>query len=175
MSGMATLFLLRVLGPLTILRWPLAGALFAFSVDAVDVIIVDAIGSNAVWDERYAEIDKVLDTYYLALEAFVAWHWSNAWARWPAIGLFADRLVGAVAYEVTGARWLLFAFPNLFENWWLYCVVVARVWPTLAPRSPRSTAVILAVLLIPKFVQEYYLHIVQVHPWMWVRARIFGY
>lgn len=145
------------------------------AIDAVDVIVVDAIGSNLVWDERYAEIDKALDTYYLAFEAYVAWTWTNAWARVPALVLFADRLVGAVAYEVTDARWLLFAFPNLFENWWLYCVVVATFWPHLAPRSLRSMAVVLFALAVPKFAQEYYLHIVQVHPWMWARAIFFGY
>lgn len=173
--GPAVLIALRLTQPLMIPRWPLAGALGAFAIDAVDVILVDALGSNLLWDERYAEIDKALDTYYLAIEAYVAWWWPNAWARLPALALFVDRLVGAAAYEVTGARWLLFAFPNLFENWWLYCLLVATFWPRLSPRSAASTALPLLLLAVPKFVQEYYLHIVQVHPWMWARALLFGY
>ena len=34
---------LRLVLPLTILRWPLAGGLLALVVDAVDVVLVDAI------------------------------------------------------------------------------------------------------------------------------------
>lgn len=168
------LLALRLLAPLTILRWPLVGGIGAMVIDAVDVIIVDALGADAFWNDYYAEIDKGLDTYYLAIEALVAWRWTNAWARWPALVLFAIRLVGAAAYELTGARALLFVFPNLFENWWLYCVVVARFWPRLTPRSARATGTVLVLLLVPKLVQEYYLHIVQVHPWVWLRSLLFG-
>lgn len=143
----------------------------ALLLDAVGVIIVDALGSRVLWDQRYAEIDKALDAYYLALEALVAWRWSNPWMRWPALLLFADRFVGAVAFELTHARLLLFQFPNLFENWWLYCVVVGRFWPRLTPALGAHRAVPLLLLAVPKFAQEYALHIVQVHPWMWARAR----
>lgn len=172
--GPPVLLALRLLGPLTIFRWPLAGGIAAMLLDMVDVIIVDALGTNALWDNSYTEIDKGLDTYYLAIEALVAWRWTNAWARWPALLLFVDRFVGAVAYELTEVRALLFLFPNLFENWWLYCVIVSRFWPRLAPRSAASVAIPLLFLLVPKMVQEYYLHILQVHPWMWLRSQRFG-
>ena len=175
MAGTIVLLMIRLIEPLAIFRWPLAAGLAAAAIDAIDVMIVDAIGSSALWDSRYAEIDKGLDTYYLAIEALVAWRWTNPWARWPAVALFADRLLGAVAFELTGLRWLLFAFPNLFENWWVYCLLVDRFWPQLSPSSFRSVVAPLLLLAIPKFAQEYALHIVQVHPWMFVRLRLFGY
>ncbi len=173
-TGPLVLLLLRLVAPLSILRWPLAGGIAALLLDAVDVMVVDAFGSSALWDQHYPEIDKALDTYYLALEALVAWRWTNPWARRPALLLFAGRLLGAVAFELTHVRLLLFIFPNLFENWWLYCVVVARFWPRLTPRSARTMAVPLLLLAVPKFAQEYYLHIVQVHPWIWAKAWLFG-
>jgi hypothetical protein len=69
---------------------------------------------------------------------------------------------------------LLFVFPNLFENWWLYCVVTARFWPRLTPQSGTSVAIPLLLLLWPKMLQEYYLHIIQVHPWVWMKSQLFG-
>lgn len=175
LAGTLVILLLRLVVPLGIPRWPLIMGVLAMAIDAIDVIIVDAIGSSALWDERYAEIDKLLDTYYLSFEAFVAWRWSNPWARLPALLLFVDRFVGALLYELSGARWLLLLFPNLFENWWLYCLVVERFWPRLSPVSPRTVALPLLLLAVPKFAQEYALHVAQVHPWMWVRLRLFGY
>lgn len=175
MTGTLVIVLLRLLGPLAIFRWPLAAGLAVAAVDAIDVIIVDAIGSSALWDARYAEVDKALDTYYLTIEALVAWRWTNPWARWPAIALFVDRLVGAIAFELTGARWLLMAFPNLFENWWVYCLVVQRFRPGLSPSSARSVLTPLVLLAVPKFAQEYVLHVAEVHPWMYLRLRLFGY
>ena len=45
--GPLILITLRLIGPLTILRWPLAGGIGALLLDAVDVIMVDALGANA--------------------------------------------------------------------------------------------------------------------------------
>ena len=86
--------------------------------------------------------------------------------------LFADRLVGALAFELTQARMLLFVFPNLFEHWWIYVVAVERFWPRLYPRSGRGTAIALALLLIPKMGQEYLLHVAEAEPWDWFKSHV---
>ncbi|MGH7535778.1 MAG: hypothetical protein ACREMG_09345, partial [Gemmatimonadales bacterium] len=60
---------LRLVLPLTILRWPLAGGVLALVLDALDVVLVDAIagalGEPGEFGPFYAQIDKWLDTYYL--------------------------------------------------------------------------------------------------------------
>lgn len=172
-EGQALVIVVRLLVPLLILRWPLIGGISALVADALDVVLVEFVSEGGLGD-HYAQIDKGLDVYYLSLEAFVAWHWTNPWTRWPALALFAYRLVGTVAFEITEVRALLFIFPNLFENWWLYCVIMARFWPRLTPRSLGSVVVPLVVLLVPKLAQEYLLHVAEAQPWDWTKEHLLG-
>jgi hypothetical protein len=79
-----------------------------------------------------------------------------------------------VLFEITGVRWLLLVFPNMFENWWLYCVAVERFAPSLSPRSLRSAAIPFVLLLLPKLGQEYLLHYLEAKPWDWIKRNILG-
>ena len=170
-TGALLVITLRVLVPLTIPRWPLFGGIASMIVDALDVVLIDLLSLGG-FEGHYHQIDKVLDSYYLAIEFLVALRWENAWARWPAVVLFPFRMVGVVLFEITHHRIVLFAFPNLFENWWLYCIVVARFFPSLVPRSWRSTLTPLLLLLIPKMAQEYLLHFAEAQPWDWMKRHI---
>lgn len=172
-EGELIIIAMRLAVPPLILRWPLAGGVAAMLLDALDVVLIEAIGLGG-FAGHYAELDKGLDTYYLAIEALVALRWDSAWARVPALALFAYRTAGAVAFEITGVRVLLLVFPNLFENWWLYCVAVAQFWPRLYPRSMRTAAIPLVVLLLPKLAQEYLLHYAEAQPWDWIKRNILG-
>src|ERR1700675_4948769 len=111
---------LRLVVPLSILRWPLAGGLLSMLLDAIDVILVDAIasvlGEPGEFGPFYAQIDKWLDLWYLSLELVVPRRWSETLIRRAAMGLFVWRLVGVILFEVTASHPLLFVFPNLFEN-----------------------------------------------------------
>jgi len=140
-------------------------------IDALDVVMIDAIGLGG-FGGHYAELDKALDSYYLTLELIVALRWVSAYARLPAILLYAYRGIGVIAFETTHARVLLLIFPNLFENWWLYVVVVAQFFPRLYPRSLRTVAMPMAVLLVPKLMQEYVLHYAEAQPWDWLKHHV---
>ncbi len=172
-TGELIVIAIRIIVPLLILRAPLAGGIAAMLADAFDVVIVEIIGLGGFGD-HYSEVDKLLDTYYLTLELFVAWGWASAWAKWPAVVLFVDRVIGVVLFETTGARWLLLVFPNMFENWWLYCVVVERFFPRLYPRSWLTVAVPFVLLLIPKLGQEWLLHYEKAKPWDWIKRNLLG-
>ena len=117
-TGETVVIGLRLLVPLLILRFWVAGGIVAMLLDGADVIITDALDMGGFGD-HYAELDKVLDSYYLTLELLVALGWRNAWVRLPAVALFAYRLVGVALFEATEARNFLFIFPKMFENWWL--------------------------------------------------------
>src|SRR5262245_12902986 len=162
----------RLVVPLLILRYPLVGGWTALVLDALDVALMDALGGDG-W-ANYRLTDSPLDYYYLSLMAIVAVRWQNPYATWPALALFAWRTVGVLLFWLTGQRVLFFVFPNLFENWWLYCVTVERFWPRLYPHSVRSAAVPLALLLVPKLVQEYLLHVAEAQPWEWITRNVFG-
>jgi len=172
-EGEMIIVVVRLVGPLLILRWPLLGGIVAMVLDALDVVLIDAIGLGG-FGGHYAELDKLLDSYYLTLEVIVSLGWSSAYARWPAVTLYIYRLIGVVLFETTHTRALLLVFPNVFENWWLYCVATARFWPRLYPKSFCSVAVPLVLLLIPKMAQEYMLHYAEFHPWNWMRHHVLG-
>ena len=170
-EGQAIIIAARLLLPLLVVRWQLAGGIAAVLADGLDVVVVEFISDGGMGD-HYHRLDKVLDTYYLALFAAVAWRWRNQWARRTALALFAYRLAGVALFEVTQARWVLFVFPNLFENWWFYCVLARGYWPSIAPTSMRTTATALVVLLVPKLAQEYLLHVAEAQPWNWTKEHL---
>ena len=145
---------LRILLPLTILRWPLAGGIVALLADALDIVLASLVDLGGLW--QYHNLDKFLDTYYLGLEAIVAQRWT-ALPRWTATLLFAYRLTGVVLFEVTNIRLFLFFFPALFENFFLFYAALLRFFPEY-DLTPRRLAFWLAILLVPKMVQEYVLH-----------------
>ena len=150
----ALIVVLRLVIPLAILRWPFAGGVLALLADMLDIVLASLIDLGGLWN--YHELDKYLDTYYLALEAVVAQRWVPL-ERWTATLLFAYRLIGVVLFEATGTRVFLFFFPALFENFFLFNAGRLQFFPQYG-LTPRRLAAWLVVLLVPKMVQEYVIH-----------------
>jgi hypothetical protein len=151
--GVLIVVAVRLTLPLLMFRAPLTGGVLSLVVDTADLVVYNAFG----FPDEYQRIDKALDLYYLTIQLVIA----QRWARLPRVvagGLYAWRLAGAVLFEVTGARWVLLLFPNLFEHWWLFVVAVRRWWPDYE-LTPRRTVAWLAVLLAPKLAHEYVLHV----------------
>lgn len=166
--GQATVILLRVGVPLLILRWPLAAGIACMLLDGADVIIVDLFGPGGM-GPFYHALDKYLDLYYLGLAALVSLRWREDAPRRASIALYLYRLVGVIAFELTGVRLLLVFFPNLFENWFLFYLARCRLFPRLRLDTWPRVLAALALLYIPKFFQEYILHYRQLQPWGWFR------
>jgi hypothetical protein len=167
---------IRLLVPLSILRWPLAGALASMAVDALDVVLVDAfaraLGESSEFGPVYAQLDKLLDTYYLTIELYVAWRWREDLLRGTAAVLYGWRLAGAILFELTEFHPMLLVFPNLFENFFLYVLITKRFATRLEPRTLPQLVVVLFLLLIPKLVQEWLLHYEEAHPWQWLQDQV---
>ncbi len=170
-AGALIVLALRLAIPLSIPRWPVAGGIASMMIDALDVVLITLMDLGG-FDGHYHSLDKLLDTYYLSIEWFVALRWENPWARWISAVLLPYRIVGVVLFEFTGHRIMLFIFPNLFENWWLYCAIAIGHLPRMAPRSAASAALILLLLLVPKMGQEYLLHFAEAQPWDWTKRHI---
>jgi hypothetical protein len=145
---------IRVAGSLPVLRWPLAGGLLAILVDLSDLLLRDTLDLGGIPD--YQAFDKWADQVYLALFLVVALRWPGP-ERWVAIALYAYRLVGFVAFEATGERALLLAFPNVFEPWFLLVAAIHRWRPGFRWR-PLTLASALVALTALKEVQEWALH-----------------
>ena len=156
----------RVAGSLPVLRWPFAGAVFAVLVDLSDLFLRDLIHLGGV--RHYQEFDKYLDQVYMLTFLTVALTWQRA-PRNIAVALYAFRMAGFVAFEVTGEREILLAFPNVFEFWFVF-VAGLKVFELEEGRrkeegagwrfaySPGQLALVLPALVAAKEFQEYALH-----------------
>jgi hypothetical protein len=145
---------IRILGSLPVLRWPLAGGILAILVDLSDLLLRDVLDLGGIPD--YQSFDKWVDQVYLGAFLVVALRWSGP-ERAISVGLYLFRLVGFVAFELTGERALLLLFPNVFEPWFLCVAAIHRFRPSFAWR-PATTVAVLAVLVAIKEVQEWALH-----------------
>jgi hypothetical protein len=143
----------RVAGALPVLRWPFAGALVALLTDFGDLFLMDWLGGIP----DYQRFDKICDLAYMTTFALVALRWRPL-ERNVALALLALRLVGDALFELTGARAILFAFPNLFEFWFIFVAARDRFRPA-ARFDGRVATLALAGLLVAKEAQEWFLHV----------------
>jgi hypothetical protein len=146
--------LVRIAGSLPVLRWPLAGGILAVLVDLSDLLLMDVLDLGGVPD--YQRLDKALDLFMLATFTAVALRWQGP-DRWIAMVLLCLRLVGVAAFELTGERWILLAFPNVFETWFLL-VAALHHWRDPVPWTPPSLAGALVGVLAIKELQEWAIH-----------------
>jgi hypothetical protein len=144
----------RILGSLPVLRWPLAGGILAILVDLSDLLLINVLDLGGIPD--YQRFDKVMDLVYMGAFLVVALRWSGP-DRWVAVALFTYRMIGFVAFEITGERALLLVFPNVFEPWFLLVAALHHRWNPV-PWTRLRLAGALAVLLAVKEVQEWALH-----------------
>jgi hypothetical protein len=145
---------IRVGSALPVLRWPLAGALFALVVDFSDLFLMNLIDLGGLRD--YQQFDKYADLAYMMTFAIVAARWPNP-ERAILLGLFAFRMIGVVAFAVTDERGLLPFFPNLFEFFFIFVAAQRQFQPNFSYNA-SNLAIILPLLLAPKLFQEYALH-----------------
>lgn len=144
---------IRIAGSLPVLRWPLAGGLLAVLVDLSDLLLIDLLDLGGI--PAYQSLDKWLDQVYLAAFLVVALRWTDP-SRAIAVALYALRLVGFAAFELTGDRSVLLAFPNVFEFWFL---LVAAVGPAAVGAWSRGRIVgALVALTLLKLAHEWALH-----------------
>lgn len=170
-EGQIIVILLRIFVPLLILKRPLVGGIIAMVLDALDVVIVEWFGIGGM-GPHYHQIDKVLDLWYLGLEAHVAWGWTERVPRLIAIWLFVWRVLGVAIFEVTHWRPTMFIFPNLFENWFLFVLICWHFFPRVKLDTWKRALIWLLVLYIPKAGQEYLLHVAEAQPWDWIKRRL---
>src|SRR3954451_1920045 len=178
----AVIVLARLFVPLLIPRVPLM-IVVALVLDAVDGSLLDAFTSVDVGPHGpYQSFDKALDIYYLSI-AYLAMlrNWSSVPALRIGRFLFYYRLVGGLAFELTGARAMLLLFPNTFEFYFIVYEAIRLRWDP-ARWSRRFWLYTAAGLWIfVKLPQEYWIHIAQrdftdtvsEHLWFGVASAVF--
>jgi hypothetical protein len=133
-TGELVITAVRIAGSLLVLRWAFVGGVIAVLVDLSDLFLMDFLGGVS----NYQAFDKWLDQVYLGCFLVVALRWRGP-ARTVAVGLYAWRAVGFLAFEATQAREVLVAFPNVFEFWFLFVAALPHV-RRFRPKAAPATA-----------------------------------
>lgn len=168
-----TVILIRLFIPLLIFKKPFWGALLAMAADASDIIIMDAFGWGFLEGKPYHVIDKVFDTYYLAIEFYVSLSWQIAQLRRTSMVLFIWRLLGVIVFSVTQIRQVVFFAPNIFENFYLLVVGLHKFFPKFQIKTTKRLVIVLAIATVPKLIQEYIMHFLEFHTWHFIKHNIF--
>lgn len=156
----------RIASALTILRYPFAGFVFSLEVDKWDWYWLGMSDRSAADQAFYQDWDKVLDLVCLSIAAIVVLQWPDVRAKRLALGMFAWRIVGVAAFEITDQRWLLIVFPNVFETMYLlYLLFRLLSGHDSMLESRRETLFVALALLVPKVGQEIFLHALEERPW----------
>lgn len=168
--GVLIVIIIRLIVPLAIFKWPLFGGILCLIIDALDVVILDIIGTGGF--SNYHSTDKYLDMVYLTSEAFVSLKWKNNLAKKAGLFLFGYRTIGFILFEITQIRVLLFIFQNLFENFYIFYLASLKILKKDIIKSKFSLFIILVICLIPKIPQEYMLHFAQAQPYGWIKMHL---
>lgn len=166
------ILLLRIIVPLSIVRFPLVGGLISIWLDGLDW--QTNFFNLPDLHHNYQPLDKALDIYYLTLEVYTVHWWRNRLANRVAWSLYIYRLAGVILFELTKIRLLLFIFPNIFEGFFLFYLGAK----TLLGKEPRLTfrltAVGVGVLTILKLIQEYPMHVKDLWQWRYIQVSLFS-
>jgi hypothetical protein len=160
---MLLVVLLRILGSSIILKYPLFGAILAIILDYHDHRLLYFM-QNGDWS-NYQSLDKLLDLFYLSLEAYIVYHWKNRLARLYALVLFLYRLAGLIIFEITRVEAVLVIFPNVFEYFFLFYLVLSKFLKKELFTRPAILLTLVFILTFLKVPHEYLLHINTTQPW----------
>ena len=170
--GPILVVLIRLLVPLSVFKFKVWGPILAVAADFFDVILITIFASGDF--SNYHMVDKWLDMYFLTIFLITTRKWKLQMLKTTALVLYLWRLVGFVLFEITGIRWLLLVFPNLFNSFYLFYVIWRGVAKKEPIRTKKQLFLFLGVLLIPKLIQEFGLHYLQLQPWNFVKENVFG-
>lgn len=136
------------------LRWAFAGALIAVFVDLSDLFLMGWLDLGGLGN--YQAFDKWLDLAYMVTFLIAALRWDGV-ERNVAVALFAFRMIGFLIFEITGARLVLLAFPNVFEFWFIGVAGRLHWFPDVTMTRHRVIG-LLIICLILKMAQEWIVH-----------------
>ena len=149
----------RFVLPLLIPRFPLPAILACLVVDGIDQSVFQAFGFDPPGYQNY---DKAMDLFYLSV-AFLATlrNWTRSAAVSVARFLFFYRMVGVMAFELTGVRTLLLVFPNTFEYFFIAYEAIRLRWDPRRFGTRFWLLVAAGIWVLVKLPQEYWIHVAQ--------------
>lgn len=156
--------LIRFGAALLILKWPLFGILLSALVDGKDWDYLH-IAKDFDYD-FYHNWDKVMDIIYLTVAVTTVGRWKDIIVKRIAIFLYVFRLSGVVLFFITQIKPILFYFPNIFENFFIWTLIFLKIGKNKPISNPRLVLpMILLSIGIPKLIHEYTMHVKNQQLW----------
>ena len=146
--------LVRILGSLPVLKYAFWGSIFAVFIDLSDLFIIGNLDLGGV--NNYQEFDKVLDLAYMVTFLLVSLRWERK-EKSISIFLFIYRLIGLFLFELTGERYVLLLFPNVFE-FWIIAISFLKFRKNFTLISDAKLMFVFVISLLLKLIQEWLLH-----------------
>jgi len=163
----------RFLVPLLIPRFPLPAIVAALVIDAADQTIFEQFTDLNL--DGYQSYDKALDIYYLTVAYLSVFrNWTNGFAVDVARFLWYYRLIGVMAFEITGERWMLLVFPNTFEYYFIGYELVRTMWDPRRMTRKAVVAMAAAIWIVIKLPQEWWIHVAQNDFTDFMKETVFG-
>jgi hypothetical protein len=159
---------LRLIGPLLIMKKPFWGMILAIGLDTIDFDLIAFFhemlnGDYYVYYPTYVVFDKSLDLYMGMIGVIASKVWQPLIHK-TMIALLSWRIIGVLLFLILNERYIFFFFPYIFDFFFLYYAFTLQYKPELKPTTKKEVATVLAILLIPKLMQEYFLHILDSKP-----------
>jgi hypothetical protein len=150
----------RLFLPLLIPYVPVVGLLACLILDSADQTIFQQF--PAIPLDGYQSYDKALDIYYLSIAYLSTMrNWTNRPAFGMSMFLYYYRLVGALLFELTQERWILFVFPNTFEYFFLFYELCRIRWDQTRMTTKVVIGATAFIWIVIKLPQEWWIHIAQ--------------
>jgi phosphatidylglycerophosphate synthase len=123
-----------------------------------DLIDGDFAANNALTQDEYEFVDKLLDYWWYLISFIFVYTFLPEWF-WLLSLLFAWRTVGEVMFSLTRRREYLFIFANFYENFFIFFTLQAQ-FPALKISSIGINLYIWSGILVGlKLLQEWFIHI----------------
>ncbi len=159
--------------PFLIPLFPLPTIVSLLVLDAADQSILQKNTDLSL--DNYQGYDKALDIWYLAV-AYLSTiaTWTDERAQRLAAFLWYYRLVGVVAFELTGERWLLMVFPNTFEYFFIAYEAIRLKWDPRRLSRRQLVGLAAFIWIVIKLPQEWWIHVAQLDFTDFMKEDVFG-
>ena len=156
--------LIRISAAFLILKWPLSGVLLSALLDGYDWDFLHTTKGFSY--DIYQIWDKAMDLTYLTIALSTVRHWRDGVAKKTAIFLYTFRTSGVILYFIFQIKPLLFFFPNIFENFFIWYLIFMKLSKNyIVSKSRLVWVTVLICIAIPKIIHEYVMHIKNVQLW----------
>lgn len=165
--------LIRLIVPLSMLRYPLLGVFLSIIADISDVLLFEYFG-KALGDKYYHSFDKIFDLYYLTIALYVSRQFKDKLAKKILTILYFWRFAGVMLFSIFAyfgeiIRPIMVFAPNIFEYYFIAYLIILK-FNKKFKLDKKSAIILLLVVGIPKVIHEIIFHLAyQDKTWVFIR------